>query len=174
MTLAAIWHDIGCQMDAQPTAANRDIVRYHSLFTTGRPGEHAYVVLLGLDTFELPALLRLIEKGIAWKTLQRFTRNTGLTLEQVADLIAIPRRTLARRRIAGRLTSQESDRLLRAARIYGRALELFEGNRDAATTWLTSPNGALAGVSPIELAHTEIGAKEVDHLIGRIEHGIFS
>lgn len=161
-------------MDTTLAAANRDVDRYHSLYQTGRPGEHAYVVLLGLASFDLPVLLRLIEKGLPWKTLQRFVRNTGLTLEQIADLVAIPRRTLARRRIAGRLTSQESDRLLRAARIYGRALELFDGNRDAATGWLTSSNAALGGVPPIHLAQTELGAKEVDHLIGRIEHGIFS
>ncbi len=161
-------------MERQLATANRDVARYHSLVRTGRPGEHAYVVLLGIDTFDLPALLRLIEKGFSWKTLQRFVRNTGLTVEQIADLVAIPRRTLARRKIAGRLSSQESDRLLRAARIYGRALELFDGHRDAATDWLTHANRALGGVTPIEFARTEIGAKEVDHLIGRIEHGIFS
>jgi len=161
-------------MDTPLSAARPDVARYHTLFKTGRPGEHAYVVLLGLDAFDLPVLLRLIEKGFAWKTLQRFVRNTGLSVEQVADLVAIPRRTLARRKVAGRLSSQESDRLLRAARIYSRALELFDGDRDAATRWLTHANGALGGVTPIELARTEIGATEVDHLIGRIEHGIFS
>ena len=174
MTPTAIWHHIECQMDTTVAAANRDVARYHSLSRTGRPGDHAYVVLLGLTSFDLPVLLRLIEKGLSWRTLSRFVRNTGLTLEQVAELVAIPRRTLARRKIEGRLSSQESDRLLRAARIYGRALELFDGDRDAATDWLTHSNAALGGVPPIQLAQTELGAKEVDHLIGRIEHGIFS
>jgi putative toxin-antitoxin system antitoxin component (TIGR02293 family) len=155
-------------------SAGRDVARYHRLFEEGRPGEHAYVVLLGIETFDLPSILRAIEKGLTWKTLQRFVRNSGLSLEQVADLVGIPRRTLQRRRMTGRLTSQESDRLLRAARIYSRALELFDGQRDDATHWLTGTNTAIGGVAPIELARTEIGANEVDHLIGRIEHGIFS
>lgn len=161
-------------MDAHPSGTSKDVARYHTLFKKGSPGQHTYVVLLGLDAFDLPVLLRLIDKGLSWKTLQRFVRNTGLTLEQVADLIDIPSRTLARRKVEERLTSQESDRLFRAARIYGRALELFEGDRDAATEWLTDPNTALGGVPPIQIARTEMGATEVDHLIGRIEHGIFS
>jgi len=161
-------------MDTQLSSAGKDVVRYHDLLMKGRPGERAYVVLLGIEEFDLPALLRLIEKGLSWKTLQRFVRNIGLTFEEVADLIAIPRRTLARRKVDGRLTAQESDRLLRAARIYGRALELFDGDREAATEWLTDPNLALGNVPPIELARTELGAQEVDHLIGRIEHGVFS
>ncbi len=157
--------------------ANRssdDVVRYYTLVRNGRSGERAYVILLGLDAFDLPVLLHLIRRGLPWKTLQRFVRNTGFTTDQIADFVDIPQQTLARRKREGRLTSQESDRLFRAARIYGRSLELFDGHRDAATEWLTGPKVALGGVPPIQFARTEIGACEVDHLIGRIEHGIFS
>ena len=155
-------------------ASSKDVARYRGLSTKGRPDERAYVVLLGLNTFELPALLRQIERGFPWRTLERFVRNTGLTNEQVADLVSIPRRTLARRKADGKLTSSESDRLMRAARIYARALDVFDGDREAATEWLTDGNTALGGVTPLEFARTEVGAVEVDHLIGRIEHGVFS
>lgn len=151
-----------------------DVRRYRSLYVDGRPGTRSYVVLLGLRAFELPALMRLIERGLPWTVLGRFAKNTGLSVEQIAELISIAPRTLARRRAEGRLASDESDRLLRAARIYGRALDLFDGNARDATEWVTGENRALGGATPLAYARTEVGAEEVDHLIGRIEHGIVS
>ena len=59
-------------------------------------------------------------------------------------------------------------------RVFGRALELFEGDSRAAERWLSSPKRALGGAVPSELAETEAGAREVEALIGRIEHGVFS
>ena len=58
--------------------------------------------------------------------------------------------------------------------VFGRALELFEGDSRAAERWLSSPKRALGGAVPYELAETEAGAREVEALIGRIEHGVFS
>ena len=144
------------------------------MYVNGRPTTRAYVVLLGLDTFDLPALLRAVEKGLPWKAFDRFVRNTGLRAEQVAELISVPQRTLARRKVTGRFAPDESDRLVRAARIYGRALDLFDGDTETATEWLTHKNRALGGVPPIQFARTEVGAEEVEHVIGRAEHGVFS
>ena len=158
----------------ETTVATKDVQRYRGLYVNGRPGVRAYVVLLGLDTFDLPSLLRAVEKGLSWKSFQRFVRNTGLTPEQVAELIGVPARTLARRKISGRFAPDESDRLVRAARIYGRALDLFDGDTENATEWLVEENTALGGVAPIHFARTGIGAEEVEHLIGRAEHGVFS
>jgi putative toxin-antitoxin system antitoxin component (TIGR02293 family) len=138
------------------------------------PGPRAYAILLGLDYYDLPNLLGAIEKGFTWKTFERFVRNLGLPVERVADWIGIPRRTLARRKSEGRLASDESDRLLRAARVYSKALHLFNGDAEAARLWLTDVNVALGGVAPIDFARTELGAEEVENLVGRIEHGIFS
>jgi putative toxin-antitoxin system antitoxin component (TIGR02293 family) len=79
---------------------------------------------------------------------------------------------LARRQQEGKLTPEESDRLLRASRVFTRALELFEGDAAAALSWLSEPQVALGGIVPLEIADTEIGANEVESLIGRLEHGI--
>ena len=59
-------------------------------------------------------------------------------------------------------------------RVFGKALEVFEGNSRAAERWLSSPRAGLDGVVPSELAETEAGAGEVEPLIGRLEHGVFS
>lgn len=166
-----IWHNIECQMET--VAMTKDIERFQDL-RNKPPILRSYVVLLGFDFFDLPTLLKAVEKGFSWKTFERFVKNLGLPAEQVADVIGIPRRTLARRKVEGRLKADESDRLLRLARVFGSALDLFHGNREAAVLFLTDVNIALGGVAPIELARTQIGADEVENLVGRIQHGLFS
>lgn len=158
-------------MDTQVTT--KDVERFWQL--RSRPSmPHEYVVLLGLDYFDLPNILKAVEKGFPWKTFERFVRNMGLPPEQVADVLDIPRRTLARRKVEGRLKADESDRLLRLARVFGRAIDLFHGNREAAVLWLTDINIALGGVAPLDFARTHLGADEVENLVGRIQYGIFS
>jgi putative toxin-antitoxin system antitoxin component (TIGR02293 family) len=92
----------------------------------------------------------------------------------LADLLLIPPRTLQRRRAGGRLEPDESDRLLRLSRIYGRALELFEGDNRAALQWLQSPVVGLGGETPLMLSRSEPGAQEVERLVARLEYGVFA
>lgn len=75
---------------------------------------------------------------------------------------------------AGRVAKEESERLLRLAMIHEQAVNLFEGDATAASDWLARPRKALGGKSPLEAGETEIGAREVEDLIGRLEHGVFS
>lgn len=156
------------------TETTKDLDRFRRQLRAGQPGPHAYVVLLGLDTFDAPGLLEVVQRGIPYRAFERFQRNTSLTVDRLIDLINIPRRTLTRRKTDGRFLSGESDRLLRAARLFGKALQLFEGDRDAAVEWLTTAQPALGGGVPLDLARTELGVQEVERLVGRLEHGVFS
>jgi putative toxin-antitoxin system antitoxin component (TIGR02293 family) len=155
-------------------AVPKDIDRFRRFLERGSPGAHAYVVLLGLDTFDAPHLLRALNKGFAYRVLDRLQRNMALTVEQLGEIVDIPRRTLARRKREGRFLPDESDRLLRAARLFGRTLALFEGDRDDAAEWLTVPQPALGGAVPLQLAKTDVGVREVETLVGRLEHGVFA
>src|ERR1700676_1962727 len=92
----------------------------------------------------------------------------------LASIIGIPERTLARRKSTGRLTPDESERLLRISGIFEKAVELHEGDIAAAVNWLTTPKKILNHQSPLVYSRTELGAREVENLIGRLEHGIFS
>jgi len=152
----------------------KDLDRFRQQLRAGQPGPHAYVVLLGLDTFDAPALMRTVQRGIAYRAFERLRRNTSLSVDRLIDLINLPRRTLTRRKADGRFRPDESDRLLRAARLFGKALQLFEGDRDAAVEWLTRAQPALGGGVPLDLARTELGVREVERLVGRLEHGVFS
>jgi putative toxin-antitoxin system antitoxin component (TIGR02293 family) len=87
--------------------------------------------------------------------------------------MGMSRSTLMRRRKTGHLDMAESDRLLRFARLYRLSVETL-GDVDAARNWLNAPARALDMVAPLEFAETETGAREVENLLGRIEHGVFS
>lgn len=132
----------------------------------------SYPGLLGLKISEVSELLKLIRVGLAYSAWEAFLRNTHLEKKDVLSLVDIKERTLARRKEEGRLRPEESDRLVRAARIFAQAVELFEGDRESARRWLTSTQVALGGETPVEYASTEVGAREVEALIGRLEHGI--
>jgi putative toxin-antitoxin system antitoxin component (TIGR02293 family) len=155
-------------------AATLDLERLRQFARQGAPGAHAYMVLLGMDVFDPRDVLRAVNKGFPYRAFDRFCRNSGLSFEAVIALIDIPRRTMTRRKAEGRFLPSESDRLLRAARLFAQALELFEGNRDAALGWLLAAQSALGEVVPLDLARTEVGSREVERLIARLEHGVFS
>ena len=137
---------------------------------TGLP----YAFLLGLETSETRDLLQRVEDGLEFRQLEHFQRRIALPLQAVADLVRISPRTLSRRKEQGRLLPDESDRLLRIARVFGRAIDLFEGDVEAARHWLSSPQAALGGAVPLEWTRTDLGSREVENLIGRLEHGVFS
>ena len=119
-------------------------------------------------------LIRQVERGFSFKALQVLESNSGLSRSVLASIVGIPERTLARRRAAGTLTREESERLLRVATVFEKAVELFEGDVAAAVTWLTTPRKTLDGQCPLIYSRTELGAREAENLIGRLEHGVFS
>ena len=157
----------------KPASGPADLARYLRLLAAKRGGEHAYAVLLGLERGDAQALLERVHRGLPFDAFERLQRNAGLGAEELAALVRIPPRTLLRRRATGRLTPDESDRLVRAARVLGRALALFDGDPAAARRWLETPAAALGGRPPLAVADTDVGAREVEALAGRLEHGVF-
>ncbi len=157
---------------ARPKGSGLD--RFRRFLEAGSPGVNSYVVLLGLETFDSLQLLRSVERGLPYRAFERLVANTSLPSDAALVLVNIPQRTLTRRKREGRFHQDESDRLVRASRIFAHALSLFEGDRDAAKHWLSEPQKALGGAIPLSLARTEVGALEVERLLGRLEHGVFT
>jgi putative toxin-antitoxin system antitoxin component (TIGR02293 family) len=142
--------------------------------TVGRSGRHEYVSLLGLRSFDTAGLVKRLEEGVSFAAFERLKRNLNVSAQDLAEVAQITQRTLARRKKAGRLQPDESDRLVRLARVFSRAIGLFEGDADAAQEWMMRSNRGLGGASPFDMAKTGVGAREVENLIGRIEHGVIS
>lgn len=131
-----------------------------------------YVSLLGLRKYETVDLVRQVQSGMAYAAYERFMENSTLSQESILAMLQLPLRTLQRRKREGMLHSDESDRLLRAARVFAKAVALFEGDFHEASVWFTEKLPALGGLTPLELASTELGALEVEHVIHNLEHGI--
>lgn len=118
--------------------------------------------------------LETLRRGLPYARLAEFEKRSGLPLDAISHVMRTPRRTLARRKSAGRLHPDESERLLRLSILFEKAVALFEGDVTAARNWLSTPKKAFAGGTPLDMAESEIGAREVEDLIGRLEHGVFS
>ena len=117
--------------------------------------------------------ISLVREGLPSKSLDAFLEQLDMTRSQLAQALGIPERTLARRKREGQLSSEESAKLIRLARVIQRAIEVFE-DADAALAWMMIPNAALSGETPFSLMDTEFGAEDVLATLGRIEHGVFA
>lgn len=145
--------------------------RHASERQTGRYG--APGASLGLSADRTDDLIQEVRKGLSFKTLETLSSQSGISVAELASIIEIPDRTLARRKAAGRLARDESERLLRISRIFERAVELFSGDVQEAVAWLRRPRTAIADHTPLDYAGTELGAREVENLIGQLEYGVF-
>jgi putative toxin-antitoxin system antitoxin component (TIGR02293 family) len=114
-----------------------------------------------------------IKQGLPYRSLESVRERLRLSVPEAATVLHMPPRTLARRRQSRKLDPDESDRLYRIARVAGQAVAVF-GAEDKAATWLRRPNRALNGELPIRLLDTDVGAQQVEDILGRIEHGIVS
>ena len=115
----------------------------------------------------------LVRQGLPSASVDAVVRITRITQAQLSQALAIPERTLARRKREGVLSPEESAKFVRFARVVERAETVFE-DADSALNWLQSQNAALGGVTPLSLLDTEIGADSVLDTLGRIEHGVFA
>jgi putative toxin-antitoxin system antitoxin component (TIGR02293 family) len=118
-------------------------------------------------------LIRRIQRGLSFSELKALQDSIDMPFEQLAAKLSISRSTLQRRKANGRLSPAESDKLMRFARLLEHATNVF-GDVDKARAWLKFPQRGLGGVVPLDYAETEIGAREVDNLLGRIDYGVYS
>lgn len=63
---------------------------------------------------------------------------------------------------------------MRICMLFDRTLEMVGGDQETARAWFKHPKRALGGKTPLEFADTELGAREVEDLLGRLKHGVFS
>jgi len=118
-------------------------------------------------------LIKRIESGIPFRELEALGKSLDLSLDRLAQMIGIGRATLHRRKKEGHLQVMESDRVVRYERLFAKAIFVF-GSEEEALGWLRSEQRGLGGAVPLDYARTEVGAREVEKLLGRIEYGVYS
>ena len=144
-------------MDAFVPPPERSKGVLHDLGLTNRPHDLIEAVKGGLPVQVFRALAEVLEVSEA----------------TLADLAGISGTTLTRRKRVGQLSPDEGEHVLRIAWLLERATQVFENVSDAAD-WLKTPNLSLGDVTPLSYADTEIGAREVENLLGRIDYGVYS
>ncbi len=113
---------------------------------------------------------KAIRAGLPYEWVAMISKRANLTTNEIERFIG-SRRTLRRR--GARLSVEESDRIVRIARIFALAEDVF-ANGERAQTWLRRPNRALDHERPLELLDTDSGARAVEQVLERIAHGVYS
>ena len=126
-----------------------------------------------LGAEEPTGLVSAVREGIPAGRFDALKELLGVSTERLTEVVGISPSTLSRRRKRGRFDKDESERILRVARIALRAAEVL-GGPETARKWLTEPVRALGGEKPLAFADTEPGAREVERLLIRLEHGVYS
>ena len=118
-------------------------------------------------------LISQIKKGLPLEIFEKLCKNLGIPEKELCRVLKIPPSTLARRKKSGQLSFEESERVFRIGRLYDKAVEVFK-KPELSRKWFKEPAWALGDVTPLDYSDTELGAKEVDDLLGRIDHGVFT
>ncbi len=138
------------------------------------PLEPSKGVLHDLGLTERPRdLIKAVKGGLPIQVFRALAEALELSDAALAKLAGISGTTLTRRKRAGQLTFEEGEHVLRIATLLERATQVFENVSDGAL-WLKTPNLSLGDVTPLDYADTEIGAREVESLLGRIDYGVYS
>lgn len=117
-------------------------------------------------------MIKTLKEGLPVRELNALQAALAVPMESLAPMLGISKATLHRRRLGGRLVASESDRVVRFARLMGKATRVMESESSARL--VDQSTIRLGGAVPLRYAETEIGAREVEDLLGRIEHGVYS
>ena len=119
-------------------------------------------------------LAQLVRRGLPASSVTALAQKLHLANSVLSRKLGIPQRTLTRRLTErSLLTSAESDRTVRMARVYANAVEMI-GEEERAIQWLGTPNRALGGERPLDMLDTDVGARTVEDILGRIAYGVYS
>jgi putative toxin-antitoxin system antitoxin component (TIGR02293 family) len=116
----------------------------------------------------------LIERGMPVRSMEALKDGLSITDGQLAQLLGISEKTLSRARAAGKaLDPVASDRLFRVARVAALAIQVLESER-AALRWLKREQVGLGGRVPLAMLATDPGRDQVEKLLLRVEHGVYT
>ena len=121
-----------------------------------------------LDSLDLSSE---VGKGLSVSAVNRLCRLIAPDESSLRYRI-VPKATLARRqRAGGRLHPEESNRLARLARVWAFAMDVWKSEK-VARRFLGEPHPLLRNRVPRELAiESDIGARAVEDLLGRLKYG---
>ena len=116
---------------------------------------------------------RDVERGLPLSALEEFSAYSGIPVKDLLEVV-IPARTLKHRRERKEpLNLDESDRLVRVARMYELAVNVY-GDREDGRGWLTHAKECFNERSPLAMLRTEAGERAVEEILYQIDEGVFA
>lgn len=143
--------------------------------TTGKSETRSpFMGLLDTLMFDSPdRTIDAIRRGLPAESIDTLATILGIPRAKLLPAVRIAQSTAERRLRKGEtLTAEESDRVVRAGKVIGRALEVFE-SEEAARDWINDPVSSLGGESPLSMLDTTEGYERVMDTLGRIETGVY-
>jgi putative toxin-antitoxin system antitoxin component (TIGR02293 family) len=136
-------------------------------------GQVAHMLGLEVPVFSDLELARQVEQGLPVSSIDSLREDAQLESEVIYKLV-LNRRTLSRRQAEEALEPDESDRVVRLARIIALTRQTFPGAPDYAEQWLREPKRHLEGRTPLDLLATESGARVVEEMLLQTQEGVFA
>lgn len=140
-------------------------------FTAAYPSPDGGAAMLGINARGPYELVEALREGLSASAFDALAGELEVTQEALAQMLAISPRTLSRRLRDGRFKQDESERILRLARIVDSGKEVFS-SRERLRHWLKQPAIALGNQPPLSYLDTDVGVWEVERLLGRLKYGI--
>lgn len=119
-------------------------------------------------------LRSLVRTGLPSGSFKKIVNAFSLPQDEVADALGIPLRTITRRITQTKLSPNESEKVVRLARLFAIAMEVFAEKHLTVSKWFLRPNRSLGGEAPMKLLDSDMGARQVEDILGRIKEGVFS
>lgn len=120
-----------------------------------------------------PEIVKAIRRGVPAAAFALVAAAVRLPRATLARKLGLAQRTINRKaKDRARLSAEESEKLMRVARVHNLAKRIFTDD-DAIAQWLVNPAPGLRSVAPIDLLDTDVGAREVEALLHGIAHGNF-
>jgi putative toxin-antitoxin system antitoxin component (TIGR02293 family) len=130
--------------------------------------------IAGVPLAEQSKLIDAVKAGLPYRALLNLQSILQVSCSEIGEALLIAPSTMSRRKVRGYLRPEESDRVVRLARVLDLATSMMDGDEMSAATWMRTPRSIFNGESPLMRSETEIGVRDVEDLIGRIRSGVFS
>lgn len=117
-------------------------------------------------------LAEVVEHGLPTSRLE-LLKEHGLTFTEISEIVISPRTLKHRKARKERLSDEETDRLVRVARIIELANTVF-ANPEKALQWLRTESDRMGGRRPLSMLRTDAGGRLVEHRLWQIDEGVFA
>ena len=121
------------------------------------------------------ALVARTRRGVSVADAVEVMQTWAIPVAKFAQVLGVSPRKWSRVRTEAPeavLSPVESDRLVRAWRIFEHAKAVFDDDKGVAA-WFAAPNPALSGEAPLSMMDTDAGVHEVDNILARLEFGVY-